>query len=100
MNPDTHLAHSFVRGKGEEIQIVLKKYKERYYIDLRLWFQDEGEKVFKPTQKGLCNPAEHLSDLQKGVEELYKLRDKLGEEKRATNAPKPTKWERQGSSRP
>jgi hypothetical protein len=86
MSEEIHLAHSFPRNDEETVQIVLKAYKDRYYIDLRIWFRDEkGEPV--PTKKGVTITAEQLDELQKGVEELYRLRDELRKKKRAVSPP-------------
>ena len=68
----THIIHTFPRNEGEEIQLALRKYKGRYYIDLRLWFQNEKGTAFRPTRKGVFFSIDHLSDFQKAVDSLSK----------------------------
>jgi len=74
---ETQVVHSFPRGTGEEIQIAIRKYKGKYYIDLRLWYQAKNENDFRPTRKGLVVPLERLSDIKEGLERLSKAANRL-----------------------
>ena len=71
------LVHSFPRGENEEVQLALTRYKGRFYIDLRLWFHNEGEEGFKPTKKGIAFSVDHLEDLENGVRQLSEACSKL-----------------------
>jgi hypothetical protein len=66
------LVYSFSHGLGEEIQIAIRKFRDKHYIDVRHWFQTKNENVFRPTKKGVFIPIERIGELQKGVERLGK----------------------------
>ena len=72
-NQDSRIIHAFSKNEGEEIQLALRKYNGKYYIDLRLWYQTPEHPVYKPTRKGVFFPIERFSDLRKGVEQLAKV---------------------------
>lgn len=63
------IVHSFPKSEDEEVRIGLQKYKGRYYIDLRVWFQDETG-TFKPSKKGISVSVERFPELRKGLEKL------------------------------
>ncbi len=77
MNGETHLIHSFPKSEGEEIQLALKKFKGKYYIDLRIWFQVEKGGELKPTKKGVFFSIEQMPQLQRGVERLAKAVERV-----------------------
>ena len=90
MTEDIYLVHSFAKHKDNQtdlFRIVLKKYKDRYYVDFRLWYQAENESEFRPTRKGIAFSVELLPEFRKGIEELYKLRDKIRASKPETKSP-------------
>ena len=72
---ESHLIYAFPRAQGEEIQIALRKYHGRVYIDLRVWYQAKNESQFRPTKKGLFFSVEHAQELKKGIERLAKATD-------------------------
>ena len=78
MDPqEQHLIYSFPHGMGEEIQIAIRKFRDKHYVDVRHWFQAKNEKVFRPTKKGVFFPIERVGELQKGVERLAKASESL-----------------------
>lgn len=70
------LIHRFAKNEEEEIRVSLREYKNRRYIDLRLWFIPSNETEFYPTKKGLTVGLEHAAELKKGLE----LAQKAGKE--------------------
>ena len=76
-NVERHLVHSFAKAEGEEIQVAVRRYKGRYFIDLRQWFEDQSKNTFFPTKKGVCFPLEHATELSKSAERVLKLSQKL-----------------------
>ena len=70
------LVHSFPRGENDAIHFVLRKYKQRYYIDLRIWYRKDSPQLW-PTRKGIVLPVEKLPELKRGLEELDKARVKM-----------------------
>ena len=81
---ETQLVHSFARNQEERIQIILRKYKDKYYVDLRVWFQTEEDSTLRPTKRGISLALEQLPELRKGMERLLKAAEKFrGAEKDA-----------------
>jgi hypothetical protein len=85
---ESRIVYTLPRNEGEEIHFTLRKYKGRYYIDLRLWFQQEGETEFAPTKKGISLPAERLPELKEGLNQLGLAMSKVQEwEKKVPEKP-------------
>ena len=64
-----------VRNEREIIRIEVSEFKDRELINLRIWyraFDDNGNEVYKPTQKGVALDITKFDDLKKAV-------DKIGE---------------------
>jgi len=59
--------YQFARKKGEEIQLSLLEFKDRLYIDLRLFFRPKDSDEMKPTKKGITVDVALLNELKKGV---------------------------------
>ena len=76
-NEQTQVLYAFPRAKGEEIQISLRKFKGKFYIDLRLWFQAKEDSTLHPTKKGVFFSLERLPELRKGIDRLSKAAEKL-----------------------
>ncbi len=72
-----HLIHAFPRGRGEEIQIALRTFKGRQYVDLRVWYQSKHADTFLPTRKGISFFPEQLAEFRKGMERLLKAVETL-----------------------
>ncbi len=89
MTEELRLIHSFDRNDNESVQLFLKKYNQKYYIDLRIWFK-ESEGSLKPTRKGITFAAEHLVELKKGIDDLCNLREGIREKSRGPETPKQT----------
>ena len=68
---------TFSRGEREQVRGAVKKYKGKYYFDLRVWFHVENTSTYYPSKKGLFLGLEHLEDLQKGLEKLAKMTVKV-----------------------
>lgn len=64
------IVHSFRRNNDEEVRITLRKYKERVYLDQRIFFEAQGE--FHHTKKGLTLSAEFLPELKRGIDKAVK----------------------------
>ena len=89
-NDQSHLVYSFPKSENEQIHLVLRRYKDRYYVDMRTWYTVEGSTAPKPTQKGICFPADLIGKLKEGIGELIGGCEKLEKAPReATKAPAP-----------
>lgn len=69
--------HTFQKNPDEEIRLTIRPYKDRYYLDLRLWFRPSGGGECHPTKKGLTVGLEHLQELRKGLERADKVASEM-----------------------
>lgn len=61
--------HSFPKNAEEEVRFSIREYKDRRYLDLRLWYlAKEGE--YHPTKKGLTLGVEFLPELRRALESV------------------------------
>lgn len=65
--------YSFPKNEQEEVRFTLRSYKDRQYLDLRLWFQPSSGGDLRPTKKGLTLGLEYLSELKRGIDRSLKL---------------------------
>lgn len=79
---EVRIIHSFQKNPDEEVRLTLKEYKERRYLDLRLWFQSSNDGEFYPTKKGLTLSLDYLGELKKGFERAGKEASELAGHKR------------------
>lgn len=64
------IVHSFRKNDVEEVRVTLRQYKERVYVDIRIFFESQGQ--FLPRNKGLTLSAEFLPELKRGIEKAVK----------------------------
>jgi len=55
------------RGPTQQIQIRLNEFKGKRYLDLRTYYLDENEEIYKPTRKGISIPVELFADLKEAL---------------------------------
>ena len=72
-----HVIHTFQKNSEEEVRFTLKEYKDRQYLDLRLWFQSSNGGGYYPTKKGLTLSLNYLGELKKGLEQVGKQASEL-----------------------
>ncbi len=77
--PDNQVIHAFDRSRHEKVQITVRKFNEKYYVDLRVWFQTKEDPTYKPTRKGLSFKLDYLSELNQGIQRLMSVREKYRE---------------------
>lgn len=70
------VVYSFPKNQDEEIRFTLRSYKDRNYLDIRLWFQTSAAGDFHPAKKGITLGVEHLAELKKGFEQATLLAGK------------------------
>lgn len=73
--------HAFQKNPEEEVRLSLREYKDRHYLDLRLWFQSANDGEYYPTKKGLTLSLEYLGELKKGLERAGKEASELAGQK-------------------
>ena len=71
------IVYRFQKNPEEEVRFTVKGYKERQYLDLRLWFQTSEKGEYFPTRKGLTLSLDYLSELKKGFERVQKTAQEI-----------------------
>jgi hypothetical protein len=61
------VVHVFKKGQDEEVQVSIGEFKNRKYVDFRIYFPGEDGTKF-PTKRGLTLAAELLPELKKGLQ--------------------------------
>ena len=61
--------YSFPKNEEEEIRFSIREYKDRRYLDLRLWYQAKGGE-YLPTKKGLTLSLEFLPEVVRGLAKI------------------------------
>ena len=73
----SELVARFEKNSFEEVRISLTEFKGKDLIDIRVYYQPEGEEEMRPTKKGITISPEKFSELKKGIQQLEKaLKDK------------------------
>ena len=68
----------FEKNSFEEVRISLTEFKGKELIDIRVYYQPEGEEEMRPTKKGITISPEKFPDLQKGLVTLEKVLSEKG----------------------
>jgi hypothetical protein len=65
---ENQVIHSFKKSETEEVRVSLRQYKEKTYLDVRVFFYSERDQEFRPTKKGVTFGTEFLGQLRSGLE--------------------------------
>lgn len=65
---ENQMIHSFKRSETEEVRVSLREYKEKTYLDIRVFFYSERDREFRPTKKGVTFATEFLGQLRSALE--------------------------------
>ena len=65
-----HLIHSFRRNANEEVRITTRRYQEKDYLDIRVFFQSSKDGEFEPTRKGVTVGLEFASQFDTALEKI------------------------------
>lgn len=57
------------RNATEQIQISINSYKNKQYLDLRVYYTTDDGESWLPTKKGVTISPENLDTLREAVEE-------------------------------
>ena len=58
------------KGPKEEVRLTLRQYKERSYLDIRLWFQPPDGGEYHPTKKGITLGVEFVPELKRSLDRV------------------------------
>lgn len=64
---ENQILYEFTRNQDETVRLTLREYKERKYIDLRVFYQPEDSNEMRPTKKGITLALELLPEVKKGI---------------------------------
>ena len=64
---EDQILYQFPRNQDEAVYFRLREYKERRYLDLRVFFQPSDGGEMRPTKKGVSLAVELLPELKKGI---------------------------------
>ena len=64
---EDQILYKFSRGNDESVLFTLREYKERKYLDLRIFFRPKNEDELRPTKKGITIAVDLFPDLKKGI---------------------------------
>lgn len=74
----SELVARFEKNSFEEVRISLTEFKGKDLIDIRVYYQPEGEEEMRPTKKGITISPEKFSELKKGIQSLEKVLKEKG----------------------
>ena len=60
------------RSDTEQLQISLSEYKGTSYLNMRIFFTNDGGATWIPTKKGVTFTADQLDMLSEAIEEARK----------------------------
>ena len=64
---ENQVIYQFPRNSDEKVYVSLREYKERKYLDLRIFFRPKEGGDLRPTKKGVTMGLELLPELKKAV---------------------------------
>jgi hypothetical protein len=65
---EDRVVHTIQKNQEEEFRLSLHSYKDRQYLDLRVWFLPATGNEYRPSKKGITLSVEYLPELKKGVQ--------------------------------
>ncbi len=77
---DNKLISTIERSSTEQLQIAVKEYKGKKYLDLRIFYTTDDGASWLPTKKGVTISPNHLSVLKEAIEVAIGELDGLGDE--------------------
>ncbi len=69
MAEETKLLAVVPRNATEQLQISINSYKEKRYLDLRIFYTTDDGGTWLPTKKGVTVSPDNLLTLKEAVEE-------------------------------
>ena len=64
---ENQILHQFSRNQDETVYFTLREYKDKRYLDLRIFYQPKDAEEMRPTKKGITLAIELLPELKKGI---------------------------------
>ena len=64
---ENQILYQFPRNQDESVYLTLREYKQRRYIDLRIFYHPKDADEMRPTKKGITLALELLPELRKAI---------------------------------
>lgn len=64
---DKQVVYQFDRNQNEKVVVSIGSYKERTYVDFRVFFEDASSGELRPTKKGLTIAENLLPHLKRAL---------------------------------
>lgn len=64
--------HEISKNPSESVRVVLGEYHGKDIINVRVYFQPEGEERWIPTKKGVTLSVESIPELREAIEKAEK----------------------------
>ena len=77
---ENKLISTIERSSTEQLQIAVKEFKGKKYLDLRIFYTTDDGASWLPTKKGVTVSPNHLSILKEAIEVAIDELDGLGNE--------------------
>ncbi len=68
------IIEEFEKNSREKVMILIKKFKNNYYLDIRVYFKGSDDE-YKPSKKGIMISLEMLDDLKDALDKVEKALD-------------------------
>ncbi len=68
MTDDAKILATIPRNATEQLQISISSYKEKQYLDLRIYYTSDDGGTWLPTKKGVTISPDNLQTLKEAVE--------------------------------
>lgn len=65
---ENETVYQFARHEDESVCFSLREFKNRLYLDLRIFFQPKDSAELLPTKKGLTIVTDLIPELKKGIQ--------------------------------
>ena len=69
---DAKILATIERSETEQLQISLSEFKGTSYLNMRIFFTNDGGTTWIPTKKGVTFTADQLDMLSEAIEEAKK----------------------------
>ena len=68
------------RSTTEQLQIAIKEYKGKSYLDMRIFYTTDDGATWLPTKKGVTCSPDNIELLKEAVDEAFKEFTDIAEE--------------------
>ena len=67
---DDKIVYQFSRNDGEQIMFSIRQYKDKRYLDIRMFYQPKPDEQYRPTKKGITIPLELTDEMANGIKRV------------------------------